>query len=163
MWDERYRRGEFPDEPAAIVLRALDGVAPGRALDLACGAGRHARLLAERGWEVVAIDASAEALARIDDRRVTTLQLDLERNPLPFPDASFDLVLIINFLHRPLFAEAMRVTRPRGRIVVQTKADGRFALAPGELHEIFEGWELVFEDQASTRAILARRTSDGLM
>lgn len=163
MWDERYRRGDYPSEPAEIVVQAVNGLAAGRALDLACGAGRHAHWLAERGWDVVAIDDSAEALARIDDDRVTAMRLDLERNPLPFPDASFDLVLIVNFLHRPLFIEAMRVIRPGGRIVVQTKSDGRFALRPGELHEIFAGWEFLFEDQTSTRAILARSTSDGLM
>ncbi|MDQ6705327.1 MAG: methyltransferase domain-containing protein, partial [Acidobacteriota bacterium] len=49
--------------PAAALVRAVENVSPGEALDLACGAGRHAIYLARRGWRVTAVDWSAEVLA----------------------------------------------------------------------------------------------------
>ena len=57
-WDERYSRGEHATpEPSPLLARAVELFVPktaarvvsGRALDLACGAGRHAIFLAERG------------------------------------------------------------------------------------------------------------------
>src|SRR5918911_675704 len=71
-WNERYSRGEHTiKEPMPLLIRVADTLKPGRALDLACGTGRHAIFLAERGWQVVAVDAShvgieiAKALASV--------------------------------------------------------------------------------------------------
>jgi len=56
-WDERFLRGDelHGYVPSPPLPQAIEGIAPGRALDLACGAGRHAIFLAERGWKVHAI------------------------------------------------------------------------------------------------------------
>ena len=112
---------------------------PGRALDLACGAGRNTQWLAARGWEVVAIDRTTGPAVVV---------MDLESGaPLPFPDESFDLVLIIHFLHRPLFAEAKRVTRRGGAVIaaIHTEAKHRFLVAPGELRTYFADWTLIVD------------------
>lgn len=64
-WDERYRGGRvWSQEPNRWVVQELSGVAPGRALDAACGEGRNAIWLAEQGWDVVAVDYSGVALER---------------------------------------------------------------------------------------------------
>ena len=58
-WNERYSRGEhIIKEPMPLLVRVASQLPPGRALDLACGAGRHAIFLASRGWQVTAVDAS---------------------------------------------------------------------------------------------------------
>ncbi len=62
-WDERHARRGAPGTPHAVVDAVTAGLVPGRAVDLACGAGRHALLLAGRGWAVDAVDTSAEGLA----------------------------------------------------------------------------------------------------
>ena len=109
-WNARYRsREEINDEPASVLVEAATDLPPGRALDLACGAGRNALWLARRGWEVVAIDGASEAVRILQEHagglRIDTRVLDLEDGePLPFDDASFDLVAILFYLHRPLFA-----------------------------------------------------------
>lgn len=63
-WDERYRAAElvWGAEPNRWVAQELPDLAPGRALDLACGEGRNARWLAARGWDVTAVDFSAVGL-----------------------------------------------------------------------------------------------------
>jgi SAM-dependent methyltransferase len=125
--------------PSTLVTDFAATLTPGRALDLASGAGRHARWLAERGWEVTAID-------RTPGEGVMVMDLEAG-DPLPFADQSFDLVLIIHFLHRPLFAEAKRVTRVGGAVVaaIHTVAKHRFLVAPGELRSFFADWTLVVD------------------
>ena len=137
--------------PSPLVTEFAAPLPPARALDLACGAGRHARWLAERGWEVVAIDRTPAP---------GVVVMDLESgDPLPFPPDSFDLVLIIHFLHRPLFAEAKRVTRRGGHVIaaIHTEAKHRFLVAPGELRTFFEDWRIVHDREGGGVAeVIAR-------
>ena len=162
-WNERYRsREELDTVPAPLLVRAAEGLAPGRALDLACGAGRNAVWLAERGWEVVAIDGAIEAI-RIVDQRTGTLPvdarvMDLERGgELPFRDESFDLVAILYYLHRPLFAEARRVVKRGGIVVSAAKMRGTYRIAAGELARHFEGFEVLHASEGEIAEIIARR------
>ena len=63
-WDERYASRPWLTEPSSTVVSAVEGLAPGRALDLAAGTGRHALGLAARGWRVTAVDFSAVGIAQ---------------------------------------------------------------------------------------------------
>lgn len=103
-WDERYAAAElvWSAAPNQFVAAELDGLPPGRALDVACGEGRNALWLAERGWHVTAIDFSQVALdkgraiqarhPRADDLRVAWVRADalaFDSGPAPY-----DLVLL---------------------------------------------------------------------
>jgi SAM-dependent methyltransferase len=68
-WDRRYAEREFAwtREPNRFLVAEIEPLAPGRALDLACGEGRNAVWLAERGWRVTGVDFSAVALGRARD------------------------------------------------------------------------------------------------
>jgi SAM-dependent methyltransferase len=161
-WNERYRSREgIADAPADLLVAAAADLAPGRALDLACGAGRNARWLASRGWDVVAIDGSAEAVRIVQEGpsdRMDVRLMDLEAEaPLPFPDHSFDLVAILYYLHRPLFAEAKRVLRAGGLIVCAVKMFGTYRVKPGELAEHFEGFEVLHSREGEIAELVARR------
>ena len=158
-WNVRYRNREaIDDAPAELLLEAASSLPPGRALDLACGAGRNAVWLLNRGWEVVALDGAEEAIRRVPpgiDARV----FDLEAGaPLPFEEESFDLVAILFYLHRPLFAEAKRVLKRGGTIVTAARMSGRFAVAPGELRTFFEkDCEVLVEREGEVAELIARR------
>lgn len=146
-WNERYRtRDEIDDHPAPLLVDAASALPPGRALDLACGAGRNAIWLARHGWSVVAIDGAHEAIRilREHDATVDARVLDLETGaPLPFDDETFDLVAILYYLHRPLFAEARRVVKRGGIVVCAARMRGRYRVAPGELAQHFESFEVL--------------------
>ncbi len=158
-WNQRYRtREEIDHEPAQLLVDALREVKAGRALDLACGAGRNASWLADHGWEVVALDGSEEAIRLIHDARVDARVFDLERGePLPFDDRSFDLVLILYYLHRPLFAEAKRVLRRGGMLVTAVLTKGRFGIGRDELVQHFEGWEVVHSREEEIAELVAMK------
>jgi len=171
-WNARYRAAreeagendELDTEPAKLLVEAVADIAPGRALDLACGAGRNAIWLARNGWEVVAVDGASEAirLVREHEPRVEGRVLDLETGaPLPFEDDSFDLAVILYYLHRPLFAEARRVVRPGGLIVTAVRTRGinpRFCVSPGELVTFFEGWDVLHQRDGEIAEVVARRS-----
>jgi SAM-dependent methyltransferase len=105
-WDRRWtdKLLHAHGEPSSVVLDALDDLAPGRALDLGCGNGRHAMWLAERGWHVTAVDFSTEALRQARERAaafgvdVDWVEADLAAYE-PEQEA-FDLVLVA-YLHVP--------------------------------------------------------------
>jgi malonyl-CoA O-methyltransferase len=109
------------------AVRAAVGDPAGLAvLDLGCGTGRHAVWLAEAGANVLALDFSegmlAEARKKPHADKVSFVAHDLH-HPLPFPAASFDLVvsgLVLEHLRdlNPFFSEARRVLRAGGRAVV---------------------------------------------
>ncbi len=150
-----------PAQPAAIVVDAVKLMPPGRALDLACGRGRNAVFLVEQGWSVVGIDGSAAVMEGIDPR-VTTRVLDLERNPLPYENDSFDMVCIIHFLHRPLFGEARRVTRPGGAVVsaihtTRSTMNPKYTVAIGELRSLFSDWEILVDREDQIAEVVARK------
>ena len=158
-WDARYAGGDLaPAAAASPLLRiAVAGAPPGRALDLACGAGRHAVWLAERGWRVDAVDGSAAGiellLARAERAgcrpRITPHVADLESDPPAFeiPEGAYDLIVDCFFLHRPLFARVRGGVRPGGRLAaalhLPAPGGGRghgHVLEPGELQGLMTGW-----------------------
>lgn len=65
-WDERYADAARPwtRTPSSTVTTALSDLLPGRAVDVAAGTGRHALWLAQRGWQVTAVDFSAIGIAQ---------------------------------------------------------------------------------------------------
>ena len=151
-WDSRYRAGELgPSEPHRLVIEAAALLPPGRALDLACGAGRNAHYLARLGWKVTAVDASAVALQFI--RGPHRVLADLERDPLPFRNELFDMIIIINFLHRPLFAEALRVVRRGGLVAAAIRTTGNYSLQPGELRGYFADCKILVDRDGEIVAI----------
>ncbi|MGA3251771.1 MAG: class I SAM-dependent methyltransferase [Paraburkholderia sp.] len=133
-------------EPSRWVSHWAHLVAPGGAvLDVAAGAGRHARWFAGHGHPVTALDRDAAALAAMQDEPlITVLTADLEGAPWPLPDgAKFAAVVVTNYLHRPLFPHLLEALAPGGVLIYETFAQGNqtvgkpsnpaFLLTPGEL------------------------------
>lgn len=130
-------------ESAAWIVRWLRLLPPGsQVLDFAAGSGRHARAAAEAGFNVVAADRDADALAA-NCPRVRTIHADLEDGAWPFAPASFDALIVANYLHRARFDLLCGLLKPTGALIYQTFADGNarygrpsnpaFLLRAGEL------------------------------
>lgn len=107
-WEEFYGRPEarWSTSPNPVLVDVAGSLPPATALDLGCGEGSDAIWLAERGWQVTAVDVSSTVLERAAARadaggvgaRIDWRQHDLEHT---FPPGSFDLVSA-QYLHSPV-------------------------------------------------------------
>jgi len=176
-WNERYKHGEhISDEPHNLVVEFASTLPPGRALDLACGPGRHALWLAGRGWNVTAVDSSTVAIEILRQRSaekgvtVDARLGDLERHEFTIQAKSYDLIVVCNYLQRDLFPMIREGTRIGGVVVaVIAMVDDdpnvkpmnpAFLLKPGELRREFEGWELIYDFEGKPSGRHSRATAE---
>jgi SAM-dependent methyltransferase len=180
-WNARYRDGAYEDRthPTALLADWLPRLPRGRALDVACGAGRNALHLAAHGFTVTALDISAVALAR--GRRaaaergldVEWLCVDLDEECASvLPVGGFDLIVWVRYVHRtllPLLAARLNI----GGILlceqhvataepVAGPTSSEFRLAPGELaraaqpFRVLHSYEGLVTDPDGRRVALAQ-------
>ncbi len=134
------------EAPSPWVVRFAPLIAPGaRVLDLACGAGRHARYLAQScAAHVIAVDRDPIALEALRGvPNVVTQALDLEGDVWPLAGRSFDAVIVTNYLWRARFDDVLACVAPDGVLIYETFAAGNeafgkpsradFLLQPNEL------------------------------
>ncbi len=157
-WDARYRSGKRSTEdldagPTPLLIETVRKLNPGRALDLACGAGRNALWLAAHGWRVTAVDGAASAIEILNQRAldaglsVKAHIADLQKGAYSIEPNAFDLVAICYYLQRDLFAPAKAGVAPGGvllaivHITEDRESPTESRLRPGELAQYFEGWE----------------------
>lgn len=135
--------------PSEWIHRFAPLIRPGsRVIDVACGRGRHGRLLLKAGCAVTFLDRDLSGVSDLTGQCPLILH-DLEQGPdgqgwsWPFPPARFDAVIVTNYLHRPLFPALISALAPGGMLLYETFAHGheRFGrprnpdhlLEPGEL------------------------------
>src|SRR5690348_13930404 len=124
-WDRQYAERASSERPSAFLENILDSdhweILIGRALDLACGSGRNALLLATRGFQVHAVDISPVALEQAAARaRVKSLSISwqcADLQAMVLPEAAYDLVVDINYLQRSLIPGLHAALKPGGWIV----------------------------------------------
>jgi 2-polyprenyl-3-methyl-5-hydroxy-6-metoxy-1,4-benzoquinol methylase len=158
LWNQRYRNNSEPLPSAAPVLADNRHLLPsaGCALDLACGLGGNALLLAQHGLAVWAWDSSAVAidkvsqLAQTQNLSIQTELRDVVVSP-PTPD-SFDVITVSRFLERSLAAALIAALKPGGLLFYQTftaikaqsggPSNPAYLLADNELLHLFAGLRL---------------------
>ena len=153
-------------DPSPLLVEIAGQLRPGRALDLACGTGRHALHLARLGWQVTAVDISPEAIRELlaaaepglaIDARVADLEA---RQFIIEPDA-YDLICDFYYLQRDLFPQIRQGVRVGGAVAAAIHLTGRFALESGELRTLFAGWKILYYSESPaprpTALLIARR------
>lgn len=162
------------------------GILPREApvLDLACGGGRHTRLLAAAGHPVTAVDIDVSGVGDLRGHPLVELvQADLEDgSPVGVLGRAFGGVVVTNYLHRPLLDGLAAALLPGGVLIYETFAEGNevlggrvtnpdFLLRHGELLELARRAGLVvvaYEDvvvggsnPAAVQRICAVRPQEG--
>lgn len=181
-WDAKYAERAAQEFPVDDWLaESLRGVAPGRALELACGLGHNAIWMAEQGWQVDAVDISPIGLAlagEVAQRRgvsVNWIAGDVDDASWRPAHAAYDLIVVFRFLDRVRLPRLIQESlAPCGLLVYETfsivqlsRPDNHlknpaFLLQPGELPALFPKltvlkYEEVDLPDRSVNRLLARK------
>ena len=158
-WNERYRDATGALQPARVLRENLHLLpASGHALDLACGLGGNAILLAQQGLDVTAWDSSDVAITALQETAqeqqlaIQAVVRDVETHP-PGPEA-FDVIVVSYFLERAIIPALIQALKPGGLIYYQTFTRQRvsergpqraaYRLADQELLQLFSGLQILF-------------------
>lgn len=106
-------------------LKAVSGNG-GDAIDVACGSGRHGRLLLEAGFAVAFCDRDIGGVADLRDKTgATIVEADLEQDGgWPLAGRQFDVVVVTNYLWRPNWHKLLQLVKPGGYLLYETFAAG---------------------------------------
>jgi SAM-dependent methyltransferase len=154
-WDARYAAGSHPaSEPVPLLAEALAHAGPGRALDLACGRGRHAIALARLGYAVDAIDISPVGLASARERAgelaIRWTEADLTETTLE--TGAYAVIVWVHFTDEALVPGVLQALAPGGLLVfcARPRVLCRYGPPPGVVAQWFR----------SLRTLVHRETED---
>jgi SAM-dependent methyltransferase len=158
-WNARYLEGRHASDQPSLLLTSARELLPreGNALDLAGGGGRNAIWMAKHGLDVTLADVSDEALKLVQHRAsehgvsLRVVRVDLETDPIP--GGPWRLIVLLHYLHRPLFAEIPRLLAPGGILFFvqptvrnlerHEKPPRPFLLEEGEAPRLIQGLEIL--------------------
>ena len=145
--------------PSSFLVKNFDLLPKGVALDFVMGEGRNAIYLATRGFDVDGVDPDPKAVehARIASRKlgvpIRAIVGNVEDGTYIIPIESYDVIIVFNYLHRPLFRDIRDGLVPGGVLVYQTYTaeharfrrpnDPEALLEPEELRKQFSDWEIL--------------------
>ncbi len=168
-WNQRYAEDNYQkNNPVNLLADWLPGLPVGRALDVACGAGRNALFLAQAGYQVDAIDISVEGLKQAAENaegqglNINWIEHDLDE-PYPF-DTGYDLIIVMWFVNLELITQLCDCLAPGGHLLCEEHliTDQQvigprnldYRVAAGDLRAAVPGLEVLFyEETINTNAV----------
>lgn len=156
-WDAKYRAGSHLEgDPVPLLAEALAYAHPGRALDLACGRGRHAIALARLGgYAVDAIDISPVGLAsareRAGDLAIRWTEADLLETPLE--TAAYQVVVWVHFTDEGLVRRVLEALAPGGVLIfcARPRVLCRYGPPPGVVARWFSSLRTLVHRESEDR------------
>jgi len=154
LWDKVYAGNNpiFIQTPSSVVMSAIEGRTPGKALDVGMGQGRNSVYLAARGWDVTGFDPSAEgvriARSNADKAGVKFHAVVARDDEFEYGEERWDLIVMtyvrdLTNHDAEVFRKALR---PGGMVVYENSADEN-----NPVLRAFLGWQIVrFEDIETT-------------
>lgn len=162
-WDQRYASGDYQPRswPSPFLETWLDRVPKGRALDVACGAGRNSLRIAEAGFDVDAVDISEVAIsqgrAKAERRGLEVTWMVSDLDDLALPEGKYDLITVIRYVNRGLWPRLVEALAPDGWLLVEHHMKSHapvagpptpdFRLDPQELLAAFGSLRVVFYEE----------------
>lgn len=162
-WDQRYAEDSYrKSNPVDLLSDWLPRIRVGKALDVACGAGRNALFLAEAGFRVDAIDISRAGLklaareAEVRGLDINWIEHDLDQ-PYSFDD-DYDLIVVLWYVNLDLIRQLCDNLASGGTLLceehLRSDADvigpgnPDFRVAPGALREAVAGLDLLLYQES---------------
>jgi tellurite methyltransferase len=162
-WNQRYAEGSYhKNNPVTLVEDWLPRLPVGRALDVACGAGRNSIFLAQAGYQVDAIDISREGLnlarktAENQGLSINWIEQDLDQ-PYQF-DTDYDLIIVMWYVNLGLISRLYDYLAPGGYLLCEEHlitdqdvigpASSNYRVAPGVLREAVSGLDVLLYEES---------------
>lgn len=127
-WNEKYLQNTLNTEPSKILQEYASMANIGRAIDIACGAGRNTHYLADLGFIVDAVDISDVGLKNVK-KSATIVKTECDLDKYNLAPNHYDLILNINFLNRRLNSQIKDALKSGGLLIYES-----FLLAYGEFN-----------------------------
>lgn len=165
LFDKIYRdqKPTFKTTPNALLAKVIDGLTPGKALDVHMGQGRNAVYLASKGWAVTGFDASPEAIrqtrAQAATARVSVDARESGHASFDFGSEQWDLI-VLTYPWLPLdddalFGSIINSLKPNGRVVFEhyirpsclNAEKGEYVPCANQLLDRFRGLRVVYYEE----------------
>jgi len=143
-WNEKYSQKEVSENASLILEKYVSHANVGVALDVACGTGRNTNFLAQKGFEVDAVDISNVALDKIKKRpTINKIEADLDKYNIT-PN-KYDLIVNVNYLNRRIVSQMKDGLKKDGVIIFETYllAHGDFKIPTMNLDYLLRKNELL--------------------
>ena len=146
-WDKKYQDNPAPDQPIKLITDFAKLATGTKALDIACGMGRHSKYLASVGFDVDALDISSVAIETLQGiPNIHPQEVDFDT--YIFPKDHYDLIVCTFFLKRELFPQITKALKEGGIFIYETflyhpenenaPSNRTFLLEEGELEVTFD-------------------------
>jgi SAM-dependent methyltransferase len=167
-WNQRYAEDSYrKTNPVTLLSDWLPRIPVGKALDVACGAGRNSIFLARAGFQVDAIDISRQGLQQVE-QQATAANLDIHciehdlDEPYAF-DRDYDLIVVLWYVNLPLITRLCGCLKTGGYLLCEEHlrsdeavigpGNPDFRVAPGALRDAVAPLELqLYEETVETIA-----------
>ena len=153
-WNKKYREmSHFDEEPSKLLVDFYHLAKKGNALDIACGTGRNSLFLADKGFNVDAIDISDVALEKLKNKNssINTIVADLDE--YSFEENKYELVVNVNFLNRNLIPSIKEALKKDGIVIFETfvlsekRKNKSYYLRPNELLRLFLDFHIIYYEE----------------
>ena len=161
-WNQRYAEDSYrKTNPVTLLSDWLPKIPVGKALDVACGAGRNAIFLAEVGFQVDAIDISHEGLQQTAHKATESgLAINCIEHDLDEPYAfttDYDLIVVLWYVNLKLIRQLCDCLAPGGFLLCEEHlrseqevigaANPDFRVAPGALADAVSTLEVLLYEE----------------
>ena len=145
---------EFSTTPNRLLVSAVEGVRPGKALDVGMGQGRNAVYLASKGWDVTGFDVAEVGLQKAREQAaaagVTIKTVHASNEEFDFGEKRWDLIAILYAIEKRSVYRVRDALTPGGLVVIEAghaMTSGAHGFESNELLEIFKGFRIIkYED-----------------
>jgi tellurite methyltransferase len=148
-WDSKYLKNIGNSDPSDILEKYIFLASHGNALDLACGNGRNSRFLAQKGFQVDAVDISNIAINHLagQDPRINVICQDIDTWQIP--QDHYQIIINIRFMDRRLFPMIEKGLKPGGILIFESFIDEKkeYCLESNELLNAFEHFHVVYYEE----------------
>ncbi|SDU45372.1 Tellurite resistance protein TehB [Desulfobacula phenolica] len=152
-WNSKYLKNIGNSDPSEILVKYVSLAPKGKALDIACGNGRNSRFLAQKGFQVDAVDISNIAMSHLADKdtRINVICQDIDSWQIP--QNRYQIIINIRFMDRRLFPMIQKGLKSGGVLIFESFIDEKkeYCVKQNEFLHAFESFHVVYYEERETK------------